>query len=177
MSKITPIPKWRAGDRLNAKELNKRLPKPYVGGVGIRVVETPNANLISLGRVAAESMTWFWARISGSTPTFVAGIGPVQWRYTWAEQHKVTAGYGGWMNRPGGRTSETFGLAYNAGEDGADGVGVDPHGYDVDSLPTGFAPMQSPAGRLVRMCVVTNADGTKEAWFDKDSAIDGACGP
>jgi hypothetical protein len=133
----------------------------------------------------------FVARISSSSqvPDPGGGAWPYQWTYSFQEQEKKKADYGGWGAKAGGRE----GAALNLIENMNTASGLLGSGGSTDNLVgTGLKPQPCPAGALVLMRsvpvpgIAANPDANPpvkevppktEYWFQYENAVDGPCEP
>jgi hypothetical protein len=171
MPPTTELPKFRTGDLLLAEDLNTivSMIPAFDAGPGIEISEHRGRIVIGLAARSPLPRQTFWATITGHTED-----GPNRYRYNYTEAAKTATGYGGWTDKPAGRT----GVCFNLTEDINDGSGVEGNGIDLDGedFPDGFTLRPCPDGTPVLLTIVTLADASaKEAWFSWENPVDGTC--
>lgn len=98
---------------------------------------------------------------------------PVQWLYSITQVQKGGPGYGdaAWDDVVNGYV----GNARNMCENGNTGIGVQDNGvnFDAADFPDGFEMI--PLRGTLPFFLMTNEDGSTEAWLDRCNAVDGPC--
>lgn len=173
---------FRRGERLDAARMNKfasEIISAVRAGEGILVKTSKGQATVSLDLRVPRSRPSFFAKITGSSPLTPATN---QYTYEWEEVVKNGEGYGEWATKSGGRTHASAGydVAYALHEERNAASGVQSGGIDIGGAdyPGGFEVQPVPDDTIVRMEIVTLADGeTRECWFlISHSAHDGTCG-
>jgi len=102
----------------------------------------------------------------------------VQWIYTVWEQYKSGSGYGSWSDLDVGAGFR--GDAYNHLEDEQDDTSTNvTFNYNIDhggaDFPASMAMQSIKVGNTWPGTVVTNPDGSQEAWLSPYQSVDGTC--
>lgn len=176
----TPKRPVREGERLSARLLNEAIGAQrttIAGGSGVLANDGDVGATLRLGGDDPARRVQFFARLGLS---YGGGSGSTnQWTYDFDEVVKVGAGYSGWFNKIGGRsTSSGWPRAYNLAEAHNNGVGIEGNGIDIDrpDFPDTFLFQPIPQGSIVLMTrVLIPSIARVEAWFDRPNAVDGAC--
>lgn len=125
---------------------------------------------------AAPGLTFAgFCQIESQTDTGIVDArgNPVQWLYSITQVQKGGPGYGdaAWDDVVNGYV----GNARNMCENGNTGIGVQDNGvnFDAADFPDGFEMI--PLRGTLPFFLMTNEDGSTEAWLDRCNAVDGPC--
>lgn len=172
---------FRRGERLDAARMNKfasEIISAVRAGEGILVKTSKGQATVSLDLRVPRGRPSFFAKITAHTED---PGNSNRYTYEWEEVVKDGEGYGEWATKTGGRThaSDGYGPAYALHEERNAASGVQSGGIDIGGAdyPGGFEVQPVPNDTIVRMEIVTLADGTgRECWFlTSHSAHDGTC--